>query len=208
MINERCSFDGIGMYHLQKGEEIKIIPNTNDRYAITNYGRVYSFITEKYLVQRTNKDGYNYVILRVNNKNITAKIHKLVAINFVFNPNNYNCINHKDENKQNNKFTNLEWCNIKYNNSYGTRLTRCSENCGIPIDVYKNGKYICTENSINICIKKYHVGTNNILDQLKGIRKRWYKHNCEYSFAYKGRKPIKDDISYKVKINFNIHKDD
>lgn len=36
-------------------------------------------------------------------------------------------INHKDENKENNRVDNLEWCSAKYNANYGTRLKRISD---------------------------------------------------------------------------------
>lgn len=188
-------------FNLQDNEEIIQLKNCND-YFITNYGRLYSNITNTYLKGNIDRNGYLYIVIRINNKNITVKPYRLVAEYFISNPNNYKCVNHKDENKLNNHYTNLEWCNHSYNNSFGSRLNRISKNTGTSIDVYKNGQYVCTENSINDCIKKYHIGTNNILDQLRGIRKRWYKNSSEYSFAYKGKFPIKDNIDDKVVICF------
>lgn len=188
-------------FNLQDNEEIIQLKNCND-YFITNYSRLYSNITNTYLKGNIDRNGYLYIVIRINNKNITVKPHRLVAEYFISNPNNYKCVNHKDENKLNNHYTNLEWCNHSYNNSFGSRLNRISKNTGTSIDVYKNGQYVCTENSINDCIKKYHIGTNNILDQLRGIRKRWYKNSSEYSFAYKGKFPIKDNIDDKVVICF------
>ena len=44
--------------------------------------------------------------------------HRLVAMAFIPNPNNYDTINHKDFNTQNNCVENLEWCTQKYNNKY------------------------------------------------------------------------------------------
>ena len=41
-------------------------------------------------------------------------IHRLVATAFIPNPNSFQEINHKDENKSNNIVSNLEWCSHEY----------------------------------------------------------------------------------------------
>lgn len=78
--------------------------------------------------QRLDKDGYKRITLtkRENGKKIlkTFQIHQLVAINFLDNPNYYDCVNHKDENKMNNYVENLEWCTRAYNNSYTKRFPK------------------------------------------------------------------------------------
>ena len=51
-------------------------------------------------------------------------IHRLVAEAFLPNPNNYPCINHKDECRTNNHVDNLEWCSWAYNINYGTGNNR------------------------------------------------------------------------------------
>ena len=61
---------------------------------------------------------YKQVFLR--NK-IRRYIHRLVAMNFIENPNSYSQVNHKDENKLNNNLENLEWCTAKYNSNYGNQ---------------------------------------------------------------------------------------
>lgn len=80
----------------------------------------YSRMQQTIKKPNTDKDGYLYVNLSKNDKNKTYKIHRLVAIHFIPNPNNYPIINHKDETKDNNNVDNLEWCTVKYNNNYGT----------------------------------------------------------------------------------------
>lgn len=61
------------------------------------------------------------VVLYRKGKQKTEKVHRLVAMAFIPNPNNYPIINHKDENPSNNCADNLEWCTHQYNSNYGTR---------------------------------------------------------------------------------------
>lgn len=71
-------------------------------------------------------NGYLMVTLSKNCKIIHKYIHRLVAQTFLPNPNNYPCINHKDETRTNNNIENLEWCTYKYNANYGTSQQRHS----------------------------------------------------------------------------------
>lgn len=52
------------------------------------------------------------------------RVHRLVALLFLDVPENYEelVVNHKDGNKLNNSYTNLEWCTYDYNN-YHARVT-------------------------------------------------------------------------------------
>jgi hypothetical protein len=60
--------------------------------------------------------GYEYVTLINTNGRKHFQIHRLVAIAFIPNPNNYQIVNHKDNNPTNNNVDNLEWCTNIYNN--------------------------------------------------------------------------------------------
>lgn len=61
------------------------------------------------LKTRIDKYGYEIVTLSVEGKLLTRKVHRLVALAFIENPNNYETVNHKDCNKLNNTVENLEW---------------------------------------------------------------------------------------------------
>lgn len=52
---------------------------------------------------------------------------------FLNNPNNYDQVNHKDEDKLNNCVDNLEWCDAKYNVNYGTGKYRKTLSRRIPV---------------------------------------------------------------------------
>ena len=120
----------------------KDIPNFEGYYKISNLGRIKS-VTRKAKVKILNndyrtikgqlispaktRDGYLKVSLSKNHKRYYFKVHRLAAQAFIPNTNNYPCINHKDENKENNRVDNLEWCTVKYNCNYGTRNERIAK---------------------------------------------------------------------------------
>lgn len=57
-----------------------------------------------------NKDGYPVISLTKNKKHKVYRVHRLLAIQYLCNPNNYNEIDHIDRNKKNNSLDNLRWC--------------------------------------------------------------------------------------------------
>ena len=105
------------------------IEDYEDLYQVSNYGRVKSVGNnktrkEKILKSGTDNYGYQLVALCKDGKQKMFKVHRLVAMAFIDNPNNYGEVNHKDEVKTNNHVDNLEWCDRKYNCNYGTRNER------------------------------------------------------------------------------------
>lgn len=99
-------------------EEWKDIIGVEEHYQVSNKGRVKNKHTGNILKPSCNSGGYEHVELRYG-YNKDELVHRLVAKMFLPNPNNFNQVNHKDENKRNNDVLNLEWCNAKYNTNYG-----------------------------------------------------------------------------------------
>ena len=109
-------------------EEWRDIEGYEWLYQISSFGRVKSLRgkVERILKLGTTKKGYKSVGLQVNGNHKTRVVHRLVAKAFIPNPNSYPCVNHKDESKDNNHVSNLEWCTVLYNNTYGTVRERQS----------------------------------------------------------------------------------
>lgn len=176
---------------------------------ISNYGNVRYSINKKPKAYHLNKYGYPTIHIQKNRKIYAYRIHRLVAILFIENsrPDEYDCINHKDENPQNNHVDNLEWCNRKYNNNYGGHNLRCAKSHSKPIVQYTLDGEIVKEwesaktasrelgfpqSAINWCClkkKKYN--------SCKGFLWR-YKDDKSPLFFKKGRAVIKKDISGNI----------
>lgn len=94
------------------------------QYSVSNLGRVKNNKTNRIMIGGFDKDGYKQVTISHNKHQYNRRICRLVAIAFIPNPNNLPCVNHIDENKQNDKVINLEWCTFQYNNDYGLRTQK------------------------------------------------------------------------------------
>lgn len=152
-------------------EEIwKDIPNFENLYQISNYGRLKSFRKNKNgrILKNTNKKGgYFSIILYNKNCNLHTRIHRLVAQAFVPNPNNLPQVNHIDGNKQNNYYKNLEWCTSKQNFEHSKKTGlwkynhpyKCKKICQYDLQ----GNFICEYENAKDAHRKTGVCSRNIL---------------------------------------------
>ena len=115
-----------------KGEIWKDIEGYEGKYMVSNLGRVKSLNyrrTGKEKIMKGYDNGYGYlrVLLHKDGKVKNCRIHRLVAQAFLENPQNLPEVNHKDEDKTNNRVDNLEWCSRQYNNTYNGRAKKSAE---------------------------------------------------------------------------------
>ena len=130
---------------MTKEEIWKPITGFEGRYEVSNLGRVRSLgiVTRKktrwgtyaefyrkphIMAPAYFSNGYLFVSLTKESKvTVCKQVHRLVAEAFIPNPNGYPIVNHKDENKQNNRADNLEWCTHSYNLTYGSHIDKVLE---------------------------------------------------------------------------------
>lgn len=126
---------------MEKWKPIKGFEN----YLVSDFGNVYSTKAKKKMRLVKMKNGYMHINLSKHNKKHSFYVHRLVAEAFIPNPQELPQVNHKDENKENNNVSNLEWCSNKYNQNYGTLPQRKSE-----IHKAKNtgNKILCVETGV------------------------------------------------------------
>lgn len=102
-------------------------------YQVSNLGNVKTLHANKghstkLMTLAPHPRGYKQVLLCKDGRSKSLLVHRLVAAAFIPNPNNYNEVNHIDENKCNNNADNLEWVSHGDNCRYGTRNARISQN--------------------------------------------------------------------------------
>lgn len=109
--------------------EWKDVKDFEGIYQVNSKGEVRSIRFKRKRILKTgiNNSGYVQVTLSKDGKDYKKLIHRLVAEAFLTNNDNLPCVNHKDENKENNNVENLEWCSVGYNNTYNKKQLRRSK---------------------------------------------------------------------------------
>jgi len=153
---------------MEEWREIRDFPN----YNVSNLGNVMNNKTNK-LMRLNLKAGYYQICLTAEKIRKQFKVHRLVALAFIPNPENKPEVNHKDKNKVNNNVKNLEW---------NTRLENCHhKSVGL---VYKSNK--------NRPIIRLDKITEEILENYNSIEDAgiWAFNNKLTSNSHNGRNAI------------------
>lgn len=98
------------------------IPGYEGLYQIRRDGTVRNAKSLKVLTGNVNSHGYIVMSLSRGGKKKDCKLHRLLALTFMPNTSDFDCINHKDENKLNNSLENLEWCTKGQNNRHAREI--------------------------------------------------------------------------------------
>lgn len=185
-----------------KDEKWVDIKGYEDKYQISNYGRVKSkartrftgrgFTKTKGCILRNtlsnNRGGYYYTSFhnKSNAPSVKFLVHRLVAEAFIPNPLSSPYINHINENGLDNRVCNLEWCNCAYNNAYGTaqiraQITRLERGISKPVGVYdSNGELLQRYISLGQAAKTIGVHKSTLRDYLYSGKP--YKNGLFYKF--------------------------
>lgn len=199
LVNWYCEYYNIELW--------KDIEGYEGLYQVSNTGKVKSLekkvksgdrlITKPERILTQQKRGgrtgncYLCVDLWENNKMKMFSVHKLVALAFVPNPNNYIQVNHIDECKANNNAANLEWCDCKYNQNWGTRNARISKTktnhkstSKTVLQYTRDGVFVAEYPSVNEVERVLGFDEGHI--SACCIGKKGYKTSYGYVWKYKG----------------------
>lgn len=160
-----------GLYQVSNMGNVRSL----DRFIVCKNGKIRKYKGKTLQPILAKKNGYYTVSLVQGIRREVHYIHRLVALYFVenLNPKKYNVVNHIDENKLNNIYTNLEWCDTQYNTQYST-YKQCKKIYCIELD-----KKFDSQVEANLYLNKKRNSTN-ICECLKGRRKTAYGYHWEF----------------------------
>lgn len=146
------------------------------QYQVSNFGRVRNKLTGHILTSQNDSKGYLRVRMSLHDRKATAKVHRLVAVAFIPNPDNKPQVNHIDTDKQNNSIGNLELVTNGENqiHAYKTGLNYVTGRAGrkkIPVlMIDDSGKTIKKFESIAEAGRVTGIERRNIEKVIKGER--------------------------------------
>lgn len=162
-------------------EEWRDVKDYCGYYQVSNFGNVYSVRSDKQLKHSKNRGGYLFVVLCTDSKPKQFKVHRLVAISFLTNPDNKPQVNHIDEDKTNNRLDNLEWVTAKENTNYGSRNKKAAKSNSKNIKViYQDNTYEYWDSASEFA-REFGIHRQHVSDVLLGRQKTTNGMKFEYA---------------------------
>ena len=180
----------------------KEIAESGGKYSVSDSGLIKNNSTHNLLQQKPDKDGYLNVILSLNGKCHTRKVHRIIAQAFIPNPCELPTVNHINEVKTDNRICNLEWASYRTQVNHGTRSQRAMESidsCEIE-QTLPNGTVI-RHPSVRDAARSIGIHPERLVCCLKGRSKsaggsRW--RYCGQHEAVEGRKKSVAVLQYDL----------
>ena len=138
-----------------------------ENYAVSSFGRVKNVKTGKILKGSVNSRGYCLVGIYEDGVMKTFTVHRLVACAFIKNPNDKECVDHKNNDKTNNHINNLRFATAN-ENQHNRKLS--SNNTSNVKGVRFNKKAKKWHARIRIDGILIHIGYFTNLDDAKSAR--------------------------------------
>lgn len=159
--------------------------NGFERYEIRDDGAVYDTKRNAIVCTWVDAVGYKQCYLKgEDGKRYSKRIHRLLALAYIPNPNNLPQVNHIDGNKLNNNLNNLEWVSNSTNTKHGydNGLYKFKTR-SYAIDVYNKvtHTFIKTYRSIRSMCEDLGINRKTVTMILKGDKTT---NNYNYDFEY------------------------
>lgn len=173
------------------GKQI-IIEDIETNYIITPNADVFNIYTEYQLKPFINAYGYYSVNIQLGKRGNykTRRLHQLVALGYIPNPENKPAINHIDGIKLNLRLSNLEWVTILENNTHARETGLMTphgpdpENCNLTQHTIQEVRFVCEQLQAGMSPKKisrkYNLGYDFIQKIRRGIT--WKNISKDYDF--------------------------
>lgn len=146
-------------------EEIwKSISEYEGMYDVSNLGRIRShkyINSPRTMANKKDPNGYESIVLCKYGTRNQQRIHRLVAFEFLPNPNNYPVVNHKNGIRNDNRAENLEWC-TQSQNLIHSRDVLGYKRKGESSQGSKNGRALVSEEQVLAMRKDRELGKSNI----------------------------------------------
>lgn len=184
------------------------IPNFEDTYCVSNFGRVkrlYKSREPRIIKPTLDKDGYLQIGLNEHCKKTRAKIHRLVARAFIPNPDGKPQINHIDGCKFNNYVGNLEWATNSENQRHalftGLRKPQKGEGAANAKLTNEQARFI-RENPDNLTAVELAIKFNVDDSTINAIQLGWSYQTAGGKCRQRKHKRTPDDIREKIRAEY------
>ena len=145
-----------------------------ESYSVSDHGNVRNDKTKR-ILNFGYRNKYLKVNLRKDNKQSTQDIHWLVATAFLQNPENKKCVDHKNNDRKNNKLENLRWATAQQNQQ-NSKLSKKNTSGTKGVYFHKNSK----KWSAQICINGKVINLGSFMNKEDAVNIRIQRAKDEF----------------------------